>query len=111
MSKILYFPIKAGMKNSCPDCRGREAKRYDTVGVEDVMTPTRSCPTCGRMAYVDPAPAPFHPACCDDCGSEEQLAVATVLLPDGMGQGRIYLCGECVARYDEGGQDPDARTG
>lgn len=76
---------------------------------EFIFIPTRACDTCGDAVEVVVAPLiqrqhkkPTYVPACDDCGAPEGLVSAEVNLPDGMGKGWIYLCAECIARYDEG---------
>lgn len=72
------------------------------------LTLTQDCPVCGRQIEAETPASPDGQAGagliahCDDCGAESDLVHATITLPDGMGRGFIFLCADCIERYDEG---------
>ena len=110
MSKVCYLP---SANRSCTDCGCTKAvpeavaRRVPALG----QAILKVCERCGDDIELDVhsmrEPLRNHlkesyvPRC-DECCSEASLASCEINLPDGMGRGYVYLCGVCVARYDEG---------
>lgn len=110
MDNVIYL---ANANRRCADCSCTLAVAPAQARRDPVLalTPTRACDDCGRQVEsdvdvaFDPVAAHVasgHFAHCDDCGTEDDLVSATILLPDGLGRGHIFLCADCIARYDEG---------
>ena len=109
MNNVILFPLRAVARCTCGFVKARSGNIRPSE--EDLLTPLDRCPTCGNQVEASALPSIPDPLrCCIDCGSEDDLAVATITLPDGMGQGRVHLCNDCVSRYDEGDDANAARN-
>lgn len=104
--RVLFLP---GADRHCRDCGGIKAIHRCATRLQEVLSflPAESCGRCGDEIEAgsalpgDETPTGFVPAC-QDCGTIYELVRAEVNLPEPKGCGWTYLCGKCVARYDDG---------
>lgn len=105
VSNVLYLPQANRKCRNC-DCTKAVCGRIGTHDPHYALIPTIQCGTCGDLVEAKQPPINVsaktgHVSCCDDCGTEDDLALATITLPENLGTGHIFLCPDCIARYDD----------